>query len=232
MDYALIYLLLIGVGVLMYVLLDGFSLGVGVISPWLKSEEQRAEAMRSLSHLWDSNQTWLVFGGVTLFVAFPEAYARILSELYLPCVLMVIALIFRGIAFEFRFKADTSVFWWDLSFAFGSVLATLCQGVILASLIQGMGEPVEASLNWLTPFTLLTAVALLMGYGLLGACYLIRKGTHNNVLQASRLARTLVLGVLLSLAAVSVWMFSQYPQVTLRWINFPGNLLLAPLRIK
>ncbi len=227
MDLALVYLALIACGVLMYVLLDGFSLGVGVVAPWLERDEHRALAVKSLSHLWDSNQTWLVFGGVALFVAFPKAYAMVLSELYLPIILMLIALIFRGVAFEFYFKSDTSRGWWNFSFSFGSILATLSQGLILGTLVQGGME--MGRLDWLTPFSILTALSLLFGYGLLGSCWLVRKSEGTMAARSRYLGRILLLCVLVSLAIVSLWMLLTQPQVAERWLHTPGILLLAPV---
>ncbi|WP_020410012.1 cytochrome d ubiquinol oxidase subunit II [Hahella ganghwensis] len=227
MDLALVYLLLIACGVLMYVLLDGFSLGVGIVAPWLERDEDKAIAVKSLSHLWDSNQTWLVFGGVTLFVAFPKAYSLVLSQLYLPIILMLIALIFRGVAFEFYFKSDTSRWWWNFSFSFGSILATLSQGLILGTLVQGGAE--VGRLDWLTPFSLLTALSLLLGYGLLGSCWLVRKTEGSMARRSRTIARALLIGVVTCLGIVSVWMLLTQAQVAERWLTVPGIFILAPV---
>lgn len=236
MDIALVYLLLIGFGILVYVLLDGFSLGVGIISPFLSGNntegvDERAIAMKSLSHIWDSNQTWLVFGGVVLFVAFPVVYAFVLSNLYLPIMLMLVALIFRGVAFEFRFKSDRSQKWWDVSFAAGSIIATFCQGIILGALVgdmssaKSMSDPVE----WLTPFSIVTGFALLSGYALLGACWLVRKAEHSLYERVKNMATFLLLLMLAFLAIVSVWMLLEQPTIAQRWLVFPDSLLLVPL---
>lgn len=231
MDIALVYLLLIGFGVLVYVLLDGFSLGVGILSPFLKDEHEKGIAMKSLSHIWDSNQTWLVFGGVVLFVAFPVVYSFVLSNLYLPIILMLIALIFRGVAFEFRFKSDDSQKWWDLSFALGSMLATFCQGIILGALVGDMSstKTLDDPVEWLTPFSILTGFALVSGYALLGACWLVRKTEESLQRRAKRYATYLLLTMLLFLAAVSIWMLIEQPRVHDLWLVFPTNVLLAPL---
>ncbi|WP_250658420.1 cytochrome d ubiquinol oxidase subunit II [Alkalimarinus coralli] len=229
MDWAIVWLLILGFGVLMYVVLDGFSLGVGIISPWLGGEDQKGMAMRTLSHVWDSNQTWLVFGGVVLFVAFPQAYAVVLSKLYLPIMLMLIALIFRGVAFEFRFKADSSRRWWDLSFAFGCTLATLCQGLILGTLVQGIQVDPAIPVSWLTPFSALTALSLLAGYGLLGSCWLIRKSEGDLGSRARMLAKPLLAAVLVGLACVSLWTVINEPSVLNRWLSTPNIYFLAPI---
>jgi cytochrome d ubiquinol oxidase subunit II len=231
MDIALVYLLLIGFGVLVYVLLDGFSLGVGILSPLLKNSDDKAIAMKSLSHIWDSNQTWLVFGGVVLFVGFPVVYAFVLSNLYLPIILMLVALIFRGIAFEFRFKSDRSQGWWDLSFALGSIIATFCQGLILGALVGDMSstKTLADSVDWLTPFSITTGFALLSGYGLLGACWLVRKTEASLQQVAKKLALKLLFLMLAFFAVVSVWMLLDQPAVAERWLSFPDSFVLLPL---
>mgnify|MGYP000201868125 CR=1 FL=1 len=231
MDIALVYLLLIGFGVLVYVLLDGFSLGVGIISPFLNDKHDKGIAMKSLAHLWDSNQTWLVFGGVVLFVGFPVVYAYVLSNLYLPIMLMLIALIFRGVAFEFRFKAHTSQKWWDLSFALGSTLATFCQGIILGALVGDMSssKSMDTPLVWLTPFSLFTGVALVCGYALLGACWLIRKTENGLQARVKTLAKRLLNGLLFFILFISAWMLMEQPAIAARWLDWPNNLWLAPM---
>lgn len=231
MDIALVYLLLIGFGVLVYVLLDGFSLGVGILSPLLKNSDDKAIAMKSLSHIWDSNQTWLVFGGVVLFVGFPVVYAFVLSNLYLPIILMLVALIFRGIAFEFRFKSDRSQGWWDLSFALGSIIATFCQGLILGALVGDMSstKTLADPVDWLTPFSITTGFALLSGYGLLGACWLVRKTEASLQQVAKKLALKLLFLMLAFFAVVSVWMLLDQPAVAERWLSFPDSFVLLPL---
>ena len=231
MDIALVYLLLIGFGILVYVLLDGFSLGVGILSPLLKNSDNKAIAMKSLSHIWDSNQTWLVFGGVVLFVAFPAAYAFVLSNLYLPIILMLVALIFRGVAFEFRFKSDRSQPWWDFSFSFGSILATFCQGIVLGALVGEMssGKTMTDPVEWLTPFSITTGFALISGYGLLGACWLVRKTEASLQDVAKKLAQKFLFLMLTFFAVVSIWMLVDQPEIAQRWLVLPDSLLLVPL---
>jgi cytochrome bd ubiquinol oxidase subunit II len=231
MDIALVYLLLIGFGILVYVLLDGFSLGVGILSPLLQNSENKGIAMKSLSHIWDSNQTWLVFGGVVLFVAFPGAYAFVLSNLYLPIILMLVALIFRGVAFEFRFKSDRSRGWWDLSFSLGSIIATFCQGLILGALVGDMSsdKTLADPVDWLTPFSITTGFALVSGYGLLGACWLVRKTEASLQQVAKTLALKLLFLMLTFFAVVSIWMLLEQPTIAERWLVFPDSLVLLPL---
>lgn len=231
MDIALVYLLLIGFGILVYVLLDGFSLGVGILSPLLKNSDNKAIAMKSLSHIWDSNQTWLVFGGVVLFVAFPSVYAFVLSNLYIPIILMLVALIFRGIAFEFRFKSDRSQSFWDVSFSLGSIIATFCQGLILGALVGDMSsaKTLADPVDWWTPFSITTGFALLSGYGLLGACWLVRKTESSLQVVAKKLAQKLLFLMLAFFAVVSIWMLVDQPLIAERWLNFPNSLVLLPL---
>lgn len=231
MDIALVYLLLIGFGILVYVLLDGFSLGVGILSPLLKNSDNKAIAMKSLSHIWDSNQTWLVFGGVVLFVAFPAAYAFVLSNLYLPIILMLVALIFRGVAFEFRFKSERSQPWWDFSFSFGSILATFCQGIVLGALVGEMssGKTMADPVEWLTPFSITTGFALISGYGLLGACWLVRKTEASLQEVAKKLAQKFLFLMLTFFAVVSIWMLVDQPEIAQRWLVLPDSLILVPL---
>ncbi|NRA23162.1 MAG: cytochrome d ubiquinol oxidase subunit II [Oleispira sp.] len=235
MDIALVYLLLIGFGILVYVLLDGFSLGVGIISPLLRTDKHGVDdkgiAMKSLAHIWDSNQTWLVFGGVVLFVGFPVVYSFVLSNLYLPIILMLVALIFRGVAFEFRFKSDVSRAWWDLSFSLGSIIATFCQGIVIGALVGDMSstKTLDDPVDWLTPFSLLTGFALMSGYALLGACWLVRKTEAGLQQVAKKFALRLLFLMLGFLAIVSIWMLVEQPAIAQRWLIIPDGLILVPM---
>lgn len=179
-DLALIWALLIATGILIYVLLDGFDLGVGILFPYAPSNQCRDRMMNSIAPFWDGNETWLVLGGGGLFVAFPLAYAILLPAFYIPIISMLIGLILRGVSFEFRFKAsDKSRPFWDRSFHVGSLLAALSQGFVLGGFVQGVavngrnfsGGPFD----WASPFSLLVGVALVFGYALLGSTWLIMK---------------------------------------------------------
>lgn len=233
MDYALLCLGLIGFAVFMYVILDGLTLGVGILSPWLYKREHKALAMYSLTHVWDANQTWLVFGGVLLYVGFPEAYGAVLSQLYLPVMLMLLALIFRGVAFEFRFKAnERQQRWWDYSFSFGSLLAAISQGIILGSLVQAAQVPNNESrvhLNEFTLFTLLTGVSVACGYALLGACWLIRKSEGALNIRSRVLGQYMLIAVVTGLSIISLWMLVDQAYVRNRWLTWPGSLWLMPI---
>jgi len=229
MDLALFYFLLLGFAILMYVILDGFDLGIGILYPWFSEEQAKDHLMRSISHVWDGNETWLVFGGVILFGAFPSAYAGLLSGLYLPIMLMLIGLIFRGVAFEYRFKSETSRVWWNRAFASGSMLAAFCQGLMLGAIIQGMPDTASHSLVLLTPFTLFTGFAVVAGYALLGCTYLVMKSRDSIQAQAARYGQRLVLIVMFAMALVSLWTVLQSAEIFDRWFSGWHPFALAPL---
>src|ERR1700691_1114891 len=181
---------LLGLAVFYYVVFDGFDLGVGILYGLVPDEGRRTIVMNSIAPIWDGNETWLVFGGLGLFAAFPLAFAIVIPAVYFPIVVMLLALVFRGVAFEFRFRdADNKTFW-DRAFSYGSGIATFAQGVTLGSFIQGFqvdGRTFSGtSFAFLTPFSVLTGVALLFGYGLLGAGWLILK-TEGGVQDRARL---------------------------------------------
>jgi cytochrome bd ubiquinol oxidase subunit II len=233
-DLTLIFAAIIVLGVVMYVLLDGFDLGVGILFPWLGDDTERDVAMNSVAPIWDGNETWLVLGGGALFGAFPLAYAIILPGTYIPLLIMLLGLIFRGVAFEFRFKADEKGrHWWDKAFHWGSVAATVAQGMVLGTFIQGFEvegrDYVGGMLDWLTPFTLLTGIALIAGYALLGATWLIWR--TEGVLQdrAFHWARTLLVAVLAFVVVVSLWTPLLNSEIAARWFGWPNLVLLSPV---
>src|SRR5262245_21913449 len=183
-DYLVVILplawaVVIAFGIFVYVMLDGFDLGLGILFLAAPSHAARDTMMRSVAPVWDGNETWLVLGGAALFAAFPLAYAVILPALYLPLILMLIGLILRGVAFEFRFKAERSRRAWDWAFAGGSILATFMQGIVLGAFVQGFvvvdRQHAGGPFDWLTPFSVLTAFALIAGYTLLACGWLIMK---------------------------------------------------------
>ncbi|PYF82483.1 cytochrome bd-I ubiquinol oxidase subunit 2 apoprotein [Marinomonas alcarazii] len=233
MDLALFYFLVLGFAIFMYVLLDGFDLGIGILYPWFNQEGERDHLMRSISHVWDGNETWLVFGGVVLFAAFPAAYAGITSTFYLPIMLMLFALIFRGVAFEYRFKSDTSRPYWDLAFSAGSAIAAFCQGILLGSIVQGVPVGVDSlsSLHWLTPFSILTGFAVMAGYALLAACYLFMKSRGRIQDHAAKLGKRLLLITILAMVIVSVWTVVSQVDIRQRWFSGLNFLWLSPLPI-
>lgn len=229
MDLALFYYLLLGFAVLMYVVLDGFDLGLGMLYPWFKGERERDHMMRSISHVWDGNETWLVFGGVVLFAAFPAAYAGILSAMYTPIIIMLIGLIFRGVAFEYRFKAHRSKALWSGAFFVGSTVATFCQGAILGAVVQGVEAGEQGALDWLTPFSAFTGLALMAAYALLACCYLVMKSRGEIMARAARLGRKLVITVMVILLIVSLWTLATNTEVRARWFDGINFILLLPL---
>jgi cytochrome d ubiquinol oxidase subunit II len=234
-DLPLIWAAIIVLGVIMYVLLDGFDLGVGILFPYLGSDADRDIAMNSVAPIWDGNETWLVLGGAGLFAAFPLAYSVILPGTYLPLLIMLIALIFRGVAFEFRFKARTNRRWWDRAFHYGSVFATIAQGLVLGTFIHGFEVEDRAyaggMLDWLTPFSLLTGLALISGYALLGATWLIMKTAGPLQERCYRFARALLIAVLVFVGLVSLWTPFLNPQVAERWFSWPNIAYLSPVPI-
>ncbi len=216
---------LIGTAVAMYVILDGFDLGIGILFPFARSESERDQMMRTVAPFWDGNETWLVLGGGGLWVAFPRAYAVIMPALYLPVIVMLLALVFRGIAFEFR-TVSRSKTWLDFAFTIGSGLAALSQGVILGGLIQGVpvkdGAYAGGPLDWATPFCLLCGLAMIAGYGLLGATWLTMKTEGPVAVRARAQAKTMLLIVLAFMAVVSIWTPLAQPRISARWFSLPN----------
>ncbi len=235
MDLPLIWTAVIAFGVAMYIIMDGFDLGVGILFPFARDEAWRDVMMDSIAPVWDGNETWLVLGGAGLFGAFPLAYATVLPALYVPLILFLVALVFRGIAFEFRHRADTSRGLWNLSFAAGSTLAAFAQGLVLGSFVQGLpienGRFVGDVLSFLTPFSVFTGAALVVGYGLLGATWLIRKTEGDLQARAFAWARGLALGLLAAIVAVSLWTPLTQEAIAARWFGMPGLLLLSPIPV-
>jgi cytochrome bd ubiquinol oxidase subunit II len=223
----------IGFGVLMYVLLDGFVLGLGILAPFAEDQHQLDHMMNTAAPIWDGNETWLVLGGAGLLAAFPKAYALILSTLYLPVLLMLIALIFRGVAFEFRFKATRAKRFWGAAFALGSMFVAFAQGVILGALVEGMplngGKYLHGAFAWFSPFSMLTGIALVFGYALLGSTWLILKTEGNMQRVARGLTRPLVLVVVAFMGLVSAWLPFLDSRIMARWFESGHFWWLAPV---
>jgi cytochrome d ubiquinol oxidase subunit II len=230
-----IWALLIGTASALYVILDGFDLGVGILFPLFREEKQRDLMMNSVAPFWDGNETWLVLGGGGLWVAFPLAYSIIMPALYLPVITLLLALIFRGVAFEFRWTAKPHHRWWDASFAGGSILAAFSQGVVLGGLLQGIRvegfQFAGGTFDWLTPFSVLTGVSLVVGYALLGACWLLMKTEGEVEARARRLAHPLLFGLLLAILLVSVITPWLIPRIAERWFSYPNIWFLSPVPI-
>ncbi len=226
---------IIAFGVFMYVLMDGFDLGVGILFPSAPSNRDRDTMMNTVAPIWDGNETWLVLGGAGLFGAFPLAYGVLLSGLYIPLLVMLIALVFRGVAFEFRFKARTSRYLWDISFSVGSIVATFAQGVALGAFIQGLkvenGAYAGGAFDWLTPFSILTGAAMIPGYALLGATWLIWKTEGTLQGWAYETAKRQLLLVILFMGAVSLGTPYLSDRIADRWFSWPNIAFLAPVPI-
>ena len=223
----------IGFGVLMYVVLDGFVLGLGILAPFAETEQQLDHMMNTAAPIWDGNETWLVLGGAGLLAAFPKAYAVVLSALYLPVLLMLIALVFRGVAFEFRFKANRAKPAWGLAFALGSMVCAFAQGVILGALVEGMplqgGKYMAGAFGWFSPFSMLTGIAVLFGYALLGSTWLILKTEGRMQEIARNLTRPLVLVVVAFMGLVSAWLPFLDSRIMARWFEGANFWWLAPV---
>ncbi|MFV1530882.1 MULTISPECIES: cytochrome d ubiquinol oxidase subunit II [unclassified Phaeobacter] len=225
---------IIAFAVLTYVVLDGFDLGVGILFPFAGSERDRATMMNSIAPVWDGNETWLVLGGGGLFAVFPLAYAVIMPALYMPITLMLLALVFRGVAFEYRWRTTRWRGVWDVAFFGGSVVAAIMQGIALGALVQGIEIEGRAYAggwwDWLTPFSLITGLAVLTGYALLGATWLYMKTEGDLQHQMRGYARWLGVVTLAAIALVSLLTPFQDPEYFRRWFNLPGSLfsLLVP----
>ncbi|MDV7143835.1 cytochrome d ubiquinol oxidase subunit II [Tropicimonas sp. TH_r6] len=217
---------IIAFAVLTYVILDGFDLGIGILFPFARSDKDRDVMMNSVAPVWDGNETWLVLGGGGLFAVFPLAYAVVMPAIYMPIIIMLLALVFRGVAFEYRWRTVRARWVWDLAFHGGSTLAALCQGIALGALVQGI--PIEDRAyaggwwDWLTPFSLLTGVALVVGYALLGATWLNMKTTGALQRQMHGFARPLMFATLGLIGLVSLLTPLQDPVYLQRWFAWPG----------
>jgi cytochrome d ubiquinol oxidase subunit II len=223
-----IWAAIIGCAVAMYVILDGFDLGIGILFPYADSERERDQMMNSVAPFWDGNETWLVLGGAGLMVTFPLAYSIILPALYLPVIVMLLALVFRGVAFEFRWIGVTSKPHWTFAFAAGSTLAAFCQGLILGGLIEGIKIQNNAfaggAFDWATPFAVVCGLGLVAGYALLGATWLIMKTEGNIADHARAKAKVLLIAVLAFMAIVSLWTPIAVDRIAARWFSFPNIL--------
>ena len=222
LDLPLVWAAILAVAVLLYVMLDGFDLGIGILFPFAGSRSERDVMMASVAPVWDGNETWLVLGGGGLFAAFPFAFAAIMPALYIPILIMLLALILRGVAFEFRLhgRARGKPFW-TAAFTVGSLAATVAQGLVLGGFIQGVtlrdGRFAGGPFDWLTPYTLLVAAGLVAGYALLGAAWLIWRTEDELHGRARRWAWLSLAAVAVLLAAVSLATLYIHPRVALRW---------------
>ncbi|HEX2817687.1 MAG TPA: cytochrome d ubiquinol oxidase subunit II [Phenylobacterium sp.] len=222
LDLPLIWGAIIAVAVLLYVMLDGFDLGIGILFPFAGSPAERDVMMSTVAPVWDGNETWLVLGGGGLFAAFPFAYAALMPALYIPILMMLLALILRGVAFEFRLRARArGKQFWTIAFATGSIVATLAQGLVLGGFIQGVtlkdGRFAGDPLDWLSPYSLLIAVGLVAGYALIGACWLIWRTEDELHGRARRWAWIALPAAAVLLAAASAATLLVHPEIAARW---------------
>jgi cytochrome d ubiquinol oxidase subunit II len=235
-DLPLIWALIIGFGLMMYVIMDGFDLGVGILFPFVPARSDRDLMVNSVAPIWDGNETWLVLGGAGLLAAFPLAYSVVLTALYLPIIAMLAGLILRGVAFEFRLSAERAPRnVWDTMFAFGSYLATFSQGVVLGTFINGFAVTNRAyaggPFDWLTPFSIFTGLALLFAYALLGTTWLIIK-TEGPLQERMRsLAHPVTITLFVAIIIVSIWTPITHPAIAQRWFSFPNIILFSPVPV-
>jgi len=232
MDLALVSAAVIALGVLVYILLDGFDLGVGILFAMAPDATARATMMNSIAPVWDGNETWLILGGAVLFAAFPLAYAVALPALYIPLMLMLFALVFRGVSFELRFKAENPRFW-DFAFGIASAVAAFMQGAMLGGLVAGIKVEKNAfaggPFDWLTPLSVVAGLGVVAGYALLGACWIVLKTEGDLQARARVWGRWLVVAVLLAMGAVSLITPLDHPRVAARWFTGLNFLYLAPV---
>lgn len=224
MDLVHLWIFLVGLVIILYVVLDGFSLGIGLLFPFAENEEERDVMMASIAPVWDANQTWIVFGGGALFASFPKIYTILFSALYIPLFTFLFGLIFRGVAFEFRANTQDKAKW-NGAFFGGCLVATIGQGLTLGAYISGIrtdeGGFAGGAFDWLSPFSVMVAVALVAGYMLLGATYLLIKTTGNVRDRAFRQAFYAVLAVAFFMIVVSIWTPYNDPAIWARWFSEP-----------
>jgi cytochrome d ubiquinol oxidase subunit II len=224
---------IIGVAVTMYVILDGFDLGLGILFPLARQESYRDDMMTSVAPFWDGNETWLVLGGGGLLAAFPLAYSILLPALYIPVILMLLALILRGVAFEFRWASKPNHKYWDLAFSGGSMLAAFAQGFVLGGMLQGIkivdGRFAGGPFDWLSLFSLMCGLGLVAGYGLLASCWLMMKTQGDLARLARQLAARFLIAVGLFAGLVSLWTPIRYAHIAERWFSMPNVFFLWPL---
>ena len=235
LNFVPVWTLILGAGIFFYVLLDGFDLGVGMLYNFMPDTRSRNLVMNAIAPVWDGNETWLVLGGVALLAAFPLAFAILIPALYFPILVMLLGLVFRGVAFEFRFRDAEHKTFWDHGFFYGSLIATMAQGMMLGAFIQGFkvegrvfaGGP----LDFLTPFSVLTGIALVFGYGLLGAGWLVLKTEDDIQARARRYGRVCLAGVVIGIVVVSLWTPLANDAVFRRWFSWPNILILSPVPV-
>ncbi len=234
-DLTVVWAFIIAFAVFAYVVMDGFDLGIGILFPGFAVGKERDRAMNSIAPVWDGNETWLVLGGGGLFAAFPLAYAVILPATYPLIIAMLLGLVFRGVAFEFRWRDPSHRAFWDFAFTGGSLIAAMAQGMTLGALLQGI-EVVDRAyagswFDWFTPYTLLTGIGTVAGYALLGACWLVWKLDGKAQAHARKLAKRAAWATLLLMGAVSIYNLGVRPEYADRWLSAPEIYFAAPVPI-
>ena len=226
---------ILAVSILLYVLLDGFDLGIGMLFGLTRSEERRSAMLSVVAPIWDGNETWLVVTGVILWGAFPVVYATLFSAFYLPLLVMLAGLILRGIAFEFRYKTERWRWIWDWSFAGGSFAASFIQGMTVGALVEGLpikdGQYTGGDFGWFSPFSALCGLGLCLGYALLGACWLVKKSEGTIRETAYRQIPYLAVGVLVFLVVVFIYALAEHLQLMGRWLQRPYLLVFPAISV-
>jgi cytochrome d ubiquinol oxidase subunit II len=235
-DLPLLWAVIILFSIMMYVVMDGFDLGIGMLFPWYPEKADRDVMMNTVAPVWDGNETWLVLGGAGLLAAFPMAYAAVLSALYLPVTFMLVGLIFRGVAFEFRFKtAAGKRRVWDWSFCLGSFCAAFFQGVTLGAYLDGIalrdGQFAGGALDWISPFSLFTGVGLVVAYMLLGSTWLVMKTGGELQAAMRRRTRHWAWALVAVLVVLSLWTPWAHPAIAARWFTLPNLFWFAPVPV-
>jgi cytochrome bd ubiquinol oxidase subunit II len=225
----------LAISILLYILLDGFDLGIGILFGLTGSEERRRGMMSAVAPVWDGNETWLVVAGVVLWGAFPVVYATLFSAFYLPLLLMLAGLILRGVAFEYRYKTERMRWIWDAGFAGGSLVAAFIQGLTVGALVEGLpivnGQYSGGEFGWFSPFAILCGVGLCLGYALLGACWLVKKSEADLRDAAYRLIPYLSVGLLAFLVVVFAYALAENLQVMSQWLERPYLLVFPAIGV-
>lgn len=234
LDLSLVWAIIILFGIMMYIIMDGFDLGIGILYPFFQEKHDRDLMMNTVAPVWDGNETWLVLGGAGLLAAFPLAYSVILSALSLPLLFMLMALIFRGVAFEFRFRAtDEERHFWDKAFLCGSIAATFFQGMTLGAYLQGIKVVNDAyaggPLDWISPFSIFTGLSLLVTYALLGSTWLIMKTSGDLQKTCYTLSRQISVFLFATIVIISIWTPLMDHGIADRWFTMPNLLFLSPV---
>ena len=233
LDLPTIWAGLLALAIFIYIVLDGFDLGIGLLYPFLEDKPQRDLAMNTVAPVWDGNETWLILGGGGLFAAFPLAYSIVMPALYAPFIAMILALVFRGVAFEFRWRDPAHERHWDRSFFWGSAVATFSQGIVLGAFVQGIEVEGRAYAggwwDWLTPFSIACGFSLMAGYALLGAGWIILKTEGELRERAYRLARYAGAATFAAIGVVSLWTPLLSPEIAERWFSYPQLIFVLPV---